>query len=45
MKKIIYIALLSLSSAILVTSCTQEEVKPQSELKSSGGGGSTDPVR
>jgi hypothetical protein len=38
MKKIIYILLLTLSSAFVVTSCTEEEVKPQADFNGGGSG-------
>jgi hypothetical protein len=43
MKKIIYI-ILFISLTNLVMSCTEEEVKPKSELNATGGGAS-DPVK
>jgi hypothetical protein len=38
MKKIIYILLFAFSSALIVTSCTEEEVAPTMETPTSGGG-------
>jgi len=38
MKKVLYIVLLTLSCALTVVSCTEEDVKPKSE--NGGGGGS-----
>jgi len=40
MKKFIYILLLAFVSALAVTSCTEEEVTPSSELN--GGGGASE---
>jgi hypothetical protein len=40
MKKIIYIAILALCTMASVTSCTEQEVKPQ---EGGGGGIGTDP--
>lgn len=37
MKKFIYILLVAFSSAIVITSCTEEEVSPKSETENSGG--------
>jgi hypothetical protein len=41
MKKIIYILLLSFVASLAFTACTEEEVKPSTELN--GGGGGSDP--
>lgn len=41
MKKFIYILLLTLVSALTITSCTEEEVTPSVELN--GGGAGSDP--
>jgi len=43
MKKIIYIILLTVSSAFAMTACTDESITPanSAEKPSSGGGGST----
>ena len=41
MKKIIYILLIGFTSLVTFSSCTEEEVKPTSELN--GGGGASDP--
>jgi hypothetical protein len=41
MKKIIYIFLFTLITSITITSCTEEEVTPSTELN--GGGGASDP--
>jgi hypothetical protein len=38
MKKIIYLLLFVASTIVTVTSCTEEEVKPKSELDSGNGG-------
>ena len=40
MKKIIYIFLLCISSAMVVTSCTEEEVAPNTEFDNGGTGAS-----
>jgi hypothetical protein len=40
MKKIIYIALLAISSSLIITSCTDEEVTPATELNNGGTGSS-----
>ena len=37
MKKILYIILLGLSSALTITSCTEEEIKPTTSTDSGGG--------
>jgi hypothetical protein len=42
MKKLLYIALLAFVTAMSVTACTEEEVKPTTELNG-GGGGINDP--
>jgi len=42
MKKIIYF-ILFISFCNLIVSCTEEEVKPQAELSSGGGGAASDP--
>jgi hypothetical protein len=42
MKKIIYIILLALSASLSITSCTEEEITPLGETKSSGSGGGSD---
>jgi len=44
MKKIIYIILLALTSTLAITSCTEEEVTPATDLNG-GGGGTPDPTR
>jgi hypothetical protein len=41
MKKLIYILLLSFVTAVSFTSCTEEDVKPSTELN--GGGTGSDP--
>lgn len=43
MKKFICIALFAFVSALTVTSCTEEDVAPISEVENGGGGQSTDP--
>ena len=42
MKKLIYIALFAFVTAMSVTACTEEEVKPSTELNG-GGNGYNDP--
>jgi hypothetical protein len=37
MKKFIYILLLSITSSLVITSCTEEEVSPKTETDSTGG--------
>ena len=37
MKKLFYIFLLTAASAVSFTSCTEEEVKPNTELDNGGG--------
>lgn len=44
MKKIFYIALIALTTSFSITSCTEEEVKPQSEIPN-GGGSPSDPPK
>jgi hypothetical protein len=41
MKKIIYILLLAFAAGVTITSCTEEEIKPSTELN--GGGTASDP--
>ena len=41
MKKLIYIVLFAFVTAMSVTACTEEEVKPSTELN--GGGNAQDP--
>lgn len=43
MKKILYIIMLAFTIATVTVSCTEEEVKPQSDLN--GGGGASDPLK
>ena len=43
MKKIIYILLLAACSSLAITSCTEENIKPQTDAPS--GGGSGDPLK
>ena len=43
MKKFIYILLLAFSSALVVTSCTEEAVSPKNEDAGNGGGATSDP--
>jgi hypothetical protein len=45
MKKIIYSALLILATAMTITACTEEEVKPSAETSNGGGSGSTGPIK
>jgi hypothetical protein len=42
MKKFIYMILLALSIASISTSCTEEEVTPETEIISNNGGGAGD---
>lgn len=42
MKKLLYIFLFLSSSLATFTSCSEEEIKPASELENSGGGLSAD---
>lgn len=45
MKRIIYILAIAVSSSLVVTSCTEEEVAPtNTENDNSGGQGSGDPL-
>ena len=44
MKKIIYGFLLALVVTVSLSSCTEEEVKPSTELENGGGGG-MDPIK
>lgn len=37
MKKLLYIFLFAAASAVSITSCTEEEVKPNTELDNGGG--------
>ena len=39
MKKLFYILALSLVTSLSITSCTEEEVKPQTDLANGGGKG------
>lgn len=39
MKKFIYAILLTFSLAVAATSCTEEEVTPDTEIVNNGGGG------
>jgi hypothetical protein len=39
MKKLFYIALVAIASSVAFTSCTEEEVAPQTELDNGGGEG------
>jgi hypothetical protein len=41
MKKIIYILFLSFVSVLAITSCTEEEIAPKSELENGGANNST----
>jgi hypothetical protein len=43
MKKIIYIILVAFACSLTFTSCTEEEVKPNTEFN--GGGGAMEPVK
>lgn len=42
MKKIIYIILLAISTSLIFSSCTEEEVAPATETLSNGGGAHND---
>ncbi|MEJ7646693.1 MAG: hypothetical protein WKF87_19005 [Chryseolinea sp.] len=42
MKKTIYILLIAFATAMTITSCTEEEVKPSTSMRN-GGGGASDP--
>jgi hypothetical protein len=39
MKKLLYIFLLAFVSTLTITACTEEEVKPTSQLDNGGGAG------
>lgn len=43
MKKIFYLLALSLITSLSITACTEEEVKPSTELENGGGGASERP--
>ncbi len=43
MKKFIYVILFGALVSLTVSSCTEEEVKPSTDLEENGGGGVTDP--
>ena len=43
MKKFIYLLLFVLAGSLSITSCTEEEVTPTTELSRNGGGGGIDP--
>jgi hypothetical protein len=45
MKKLLYIFLLSTVCALSVSSCTEEEVKPNTELDNGGGAGAEEVKR
>ncbi len=45
MKKVFYTAMLVLASMMVITSCTEEEVKPTAETSNGGGSGSTGPIK
>ncbi len=44
MKKLFYLITIALLASISITSCTEEEVKPQTELRN-GGGSASDPIK
>ena len=44
MKKLIYVILVAFVSSMAITSCTEDEVKPNTEGGNSGGGEGTDPI-
>lgn len=37
MKKLFYVLALAFVTSLTITSCTEEEIKPQTELKNGGG--------
>lgn len=41
MKKVIYMLLIAVTSAMALTACTEEEIKPNATMN--GGGGGMDP--
>jgi hypothetical protein len=43
MKKIIYLLLFAFSTSMALSSCTEEEITPSTELSRNGGGGASDP--
>jgi hypothetical protein len=45
MKKFFVILLLVSATAFSITSCTEEEVAPSTELENGGGQGSIDPIK
>jgi hypothetical protein len=45
MKKLIYGFLLAVASMTVVTSCTEEDVKPKSEVDANGGGGAIEEIK
>jgi hypothetical protein len=44
MKKIVYIVLIALTSTLAFTSCTEEEVTPQTTTGNGGGAGDDGPL-
>lgn len=44
MKKLMYIIALAFAASLTITSCTEEEIKPQSET-SNNGGGAIEPIK
>ena len=46
MKKIIYIAIISLTCSLAFSSCTEENVGPKTQTDApGGGGGGSDPIK
>jgi hypothetical protein len=41
MKKFIYTLLIAVASSLAITSCTEEEIKPETSTSNGGGGGIT----
>lgn len=44
MKKLLYIFALALVTSLTISSCTEEEIKPQTE-SSNNGGGAIEPIK
>ncbi len=42
MKKFLYIFLLTLATSVSITSCTEENIKPQTDNNTNGGGNSSE---
>jgi len=45
MKKLLYTLALAIAVTATLSSCTEENVKPKTEVDNNGGGGSTDPFK